>query len=136
MARRYNIPPATLMALNNLTPASGLVIGQVLVLKAEAAQAAAVAPAATAPAPRPAPVARPAAAGANPALYVPKAAATAPPATASATQHTVAKGETLYSIARLYKVTVADLQTWNGKADTDTSAKIGEVLRIAPEVAR
>ncbi|WP_233169337.1 LysM peptidoglycan-binding domain-containing protein [Hymenobacter sp. BT523] len=126
VARRYGLPPATLMALNNLTPASGLVIGQVLVLKAEAAPTAA--PAATAPAPRPAPVARPAAAGANPALYVPKAAATAPPATASATLHTVAKGETLYSIARLYKVTVADLKAWNTK--TDDTAKVGEVLQV------
>ncbi|MBD2724278.1 LysM peptidoglycan-binding domain-containing protein [Hymenobacter armeniacus] len=126
VARRYGLPPATLMALNNLTPASGLVIGQVLVLKAEAAPTAV--PAATAPAPRPVPVARPAAAGTNPALYVPKAAVTPPPATAATTQHTVAKGETLYSIARLYKVTVADLKAWNAK--TDDTAKVGEVLQV------
>ncbi|MBF9219870.1 LysM peptidoglycan-binding domain-containing protein [Hymenobacter ruricola] len=125
VARRYNMPPATLMALNNLTPASGLVIGQVLVLKAEAAPV----PAANA-APTPPSAPRPAAGSTNPALYVPKPAATtaAAPPVAAATQHTVAKGETLYSIARLYKVTVADLKTWNSKAD-DT-AKVGEVLRV------
>ena len=82
-----------------------------------------------------------------PVLYVPKkvAAGAAPtvaakPATAVAaaptmpsgnvTQHTVAKGETLYSIARLYNVKVADLKAWNAKADDN--AKVGEVLRVQP----
>ena len=42
----------------------------------------------------------------------------------------VAKGETLYSIARRYEVKAADLQAWNGKLDG--SVKIGEVLRVQP----
>ena len=65
------------------------------------------------------------AAGRDPALYVPKSAAPV----AVAAQHTVAVGETLYSISRRYQVSVADLQAWNGKPDT--SVKIGEVLRVA-----
>ncbi|GAB3584712.1 hypothetical protein GCM10027345_32090 [Hymenobacter daeguensis] len=81
----------------------------------------------------------------NPALlYVPKKgtpaaakpttpAAVAPTAPATAagavTQHTVVKGETLYSIARLYQVKAADLQAWNNKPDG--AVKIGEVLRVS-----
>ena len=121
IGRLYKMSPATIMALNQLTLPATLAVGQVLVLKsAEALPAAA-------------PAARPVAKSAvnsNPALYVPKAATPAPVA-AQATQHTVAVGETLYSIARRYQVTVADLQAWNGKAVADTSAKIGEVLRVS-----
>ena len=75
----------------------------------------------------------------NPALYVPKKMASAAPVTVAAATpastaaafppHTVVKGETLYSIARLYKVTVADQQAWNAKPDM--SVKIGEVLRVS-----
>ena len=123
IGRLYNISPATIMALNYLTMPATLAVGQVLVLKSLE-----LAPA-VAPAVAPKPVAKPALAGAsstNPALYVPKAAVATP-----AMQHTVAVGETLYSISRRYQVTVADLQTWNGKAAADTSAKIGEVLRVS-----
>lgn len=44
------------------------------------------------------------------------------------TQHTVQKGETLYSIARQYGVTPAQLQSWNDKADG--GVKAGEVLVV------
>ena len=131
VSRLYNIPPATLMALNYLTPPANLAVGQVLVLR-DAPQ-----PVATMPVPMPAP--RPAskpttypAGRANPALYVPKAPVSAAPvpaaATPSAQLHTVAKGETLFGIARRYQVTMADLQAWNSKPDT--SVKLGEVLRV------
>ncbi|MBF9141985.1 LysM peptidoglycan-binding domain-containing protein [Hymenobacter properus] len=151
ISRLYNIPPATLIAINQLQPPYGLVLGQTLKLKAAEPEAAPAvskaAPVAKAPQ-QPAPAASQAPAPAsqssgriNPAmLYVPKktspaaaaAAATpaAPVAPASQATHTVAKGETLYSIARQYKVAVADLQAWNGKAPEDASAKIGEVLRV------
>lgn len=60
--------------------------------------------------------------------------AEAPSATAAVTspakaQHTVQKGETLYSIAKQYGVTPAQLQTWNDKADG--GVKTGEVLLVA-----
>jgi membrane-bound lytic murein transglycosylase D len=126
IGRRYQIPPTTLMALNQLVPPANLAVGQVLRLKAPDS------PVAAAPAATPAPVVRPAASGANPAVYVPKAAgspvATATAAISAAIQHTVAMGETLYSISRRYGVTVADLQAWNGKQDA--TAKLGEVLRV------
>ena len=125
ISRLYNIPPAALIALNQLAPPAGLTIGQVLLVRAPAS----VAPApAVALNPAGAPAGR-----ANAALYVPKTAVPAiSGATATAIQHTVAVGETLYSISKLYRVTVADLQAWNGKAAADTSAKIGEVLRVLP----
>ena len=125
IGRYYNITPATLIALNHLAPPAGLTVGQVLLLRGPAPQPVAVVPA-TAPK-----SALPSAGRANSALYVPKSTV---PATAevpaTAIQHTVAAGETLYSISKRYRVTVADLQAWNGKATTDNSAKIGEVLRV------
>ncbi|MDU0371891.1 LysM peptidoglycan-binding domain-containing protein [Hymenobacter endophyticus] len=42
--------------------------------------------------------------------------------------HTVQKGETLFSIAKQYKTTPAQLQQWNDKAEP--SVKIGEVLVV------
>ena len=119
ISRRYQIPPVTLIALNHLAPPAGLAVGQVLVLKS-----AEPLPAVPSTAP---PRARPASA-INPALYVPRSATPAPVA-APVTQHTVAVGETLYSISKHYQVTVVDLQAWNSKADT--SVKIGEVLRVS-----
>ena len=127
IGRLYGISPATIMALNQLTLPATLVVGQVLMLKSSEPLPAAAPATAAKPAAKPASYP---ATGTNPALYVPKPIAPAPEATL-ATQHTVAVGETLYSIARRYHVTVADLQAWNGKAGADTSAKIGEVLRVS-----
>jgi len=168
VGRLYNIPPATLIAINHLEPPYGLVLGQVLTLKAAeaptlpaasatpVAKATPVVKAAQTPAPTPtqAPKQTPATHSSgriNPALlYVPKKAAAAastpaaavpaaavpaatPAATAgTVTQHTVAKGETMFSIARLYQVKVADLQTWNNKPDG--AVKIGEVLRVTAPI--
>jgi membrane-bound lytic murein transglycosylase D len=159
VGRLYSIPPATLIAINHLEPPYGLVTGQVLTLKAsetEPVPAAPVAKAAAVPVVKAAPVAKvtqnptptPAQTPThytgkiNPAtLYVPKKAGpTATPAPAApmaptaptagtVTQHTVAKGETLFSISRLYKVKAADLQAWNNKPDG--AVKIGEVLRVS-----
>ena len=102
VSRRFQVPPATLIALNQLPPPAKLVAGQMMLLKPVGLTGA------------PLPASRP-----------------ATPADPNATTHTVAVGETLYSISRLYKVTVADLQVWNGKPDT--SVKIGEVLRLTDE---
>ncbi|MBH8558182.1 LysM peptidoglycan-binding domain-containing protein [Hymenobacter negativus] len=136
VGRLYNISPATLIAINQLAPPYGLVTGQVLTLKAPEQQTAPAAKAAPAPAPAQVPAAH-ASGQINPALlYVPKkgvpaaktVVAPAAPVAEVATQHTVAKGETLYSIAKRYQVTVADLQAWNNKPDA--SVKLGEVLRV------
>ena len=102
VSRRFQVPPATLIALNQLPPSAKLIAGQMMLLK----------PVGPVGAPLP-------------------ASRAATPADPNATTHTVAVGETLYSISRLYKVTVADLQAWNGRAATDTSVKIGEELRVS-----
>ncbi|WP_426493003.1 LysM peptidoglycan-binding domain-containing protein [Hymenobacter sp. 102] len=60
-------------------------------------------------------------------MSVAKAAA-APKASPSGQRHTVQKGETLFSIARQYNTTPAQLQQWNDKAEP--SVKIGEVLVV------
>ena len=136
VGRLYNISPAALIAINHLAPPYGLVTGQVLTVKAAEQQPIPVAKATPATVPAPVSAAR-AGGQINPALlYVPKkaalaaATAAAPPATATATpaQHTVVRGETLYSIAKRYQVTIADLQAWNNKPDA--SVRLGEVLRM------
>ncbi|MDY8136430.1 glucosaminidase domain-containing protein [Aquimarina sp. 2201CG5-10] len=45
--------------------------------------------------------------------------------------HTVAKGDTLYSISRKYKITVEELRAFNNLKDN--TIKIGQVLKIVPE---
>lgn len=46
--------------------------------------------------------------------------------------HTVSRGETLYGIARKYKVSVADIKKWNHKKSS--SIKRGEKLRITNSI--
>ena len=126
LSRRYQLAPADLMAFNQLTPPAGLVVGQVLQLKAM--KPATSPPAAAVPAEKPA-----SAAPGNPALYAPQRVTAPVPGSITASvgtvaQHTVAKTETLYSIAKRYGVTVAELQAWNNKLDG--SVRIGEVLRV------
>jgi membrane-bound lytic murein transglycosylase D len=55
--------------------------------------------------------------------------AAAPPAAGSTVQHVVQRGDSLWSIARKYKVRVNDLQTWN---DLGRSSKIkpGQSIRV------
>ncbi|MDO7174000.1 LysM peptidoglycan-binding domain-containing protein [Mariniflexile sp. AS56] len=44
--------------------------------------------------------------------------------------HTVEKGETLYSISKLYDMSVAELQKMNGLSDT--ALNIGQELQVKP----
>jgi LysM repeat protein len=46
------------------------------------------------------------------------------------TEHVVAKGETLYSISRLYGIPVDQLRTWNNLGEIPLS--IGQSLQLAP----
>ena len=112
------------MTWNELTPPAGLAVGQVLVLKSPAPEGGVVVPPVALELGRPA--IRPGAAT----RYAPSAAtaAAALPVGGALPPHTVAKGETLYSIAKRYEVSVADLQTWNSKPDQNV--QIGEVLRV------
>ncbi|GAA4358734.1 hypothetical protein GCM10023185_24660 [Hymenobacter saemangeumensis] len=118
LARRYSVRPADLLAWNNLPANAGLVVGQVLRLRA--------APEAAAP------TALGVKEGGNPALYVPPVSKSAAPAVAAVdaapARHTVAAGETLFSISRRYGVRVEELQAWNKKADA--AVRVGEVLLV------
>ncbi|MCC2546898.1 LysM peptidoglycan-binding domain-containing protein [Hymenobacter sp. BT175] len=105
VARRFALRPADIVAWNNLPVNPSLRLGQTL-------RVAPPVPAATAPAPVPA--STPAATPAAPA------------------RHTVAAGETLYSIARRYGVKVQDILAWSNKPDS--SLRPGEVLVVqAPQ---
>ncbi len=46
-------------------------------------------------------------------------------------EHVVQKGDTLYSISRMYKISVHELRTYNNLADN--TINIGQVLRVAAE---
>ncbi|MDF2455227.1 MAG: hypothetical protein K0R51_1220 [Cytophagaceae bacterium] len=54
--------------------------------------------------------------------------------TNSNVSHTVASGETLYSISRKYNVSVDDLKTWNPEASS--GLKVGQVLKLTPVVVK
>jgi len=82
----------------------------------------------TAPAAKPQPVAAAAKLPAGTSALMP--AVRPQPATEASRNHTVQKGETLFSISRQYNVTAAQLLEWNGKADG--KVKIGEVLVVEP----
>ncbi|MCI1186600.1 LysM peptidoglycan-binding domain-containing protein [Hymenobacter sp. DH14] len=109
VSRRFGVPPATLIAINQLEAPYKLAAGQVLLLKPAGEVGAAFKPR---PAPRPAPT------------------PTRDPASLTPPTHTVEPGETLYSISVLYHTKVAELQALNGRAATDTGVKIGEVLQL------
>jgi len=49
--------------------------------------------------------------------------------------HTVQAGETLFSIARQYDITVSDLRDWND-LDENSSLSIGQSLQITPPVSK
>ena len=104
VSRRFHVPAATLIAINQMEAPYKLVAGQMMLLKPTSEVGAALRPR---PAPRPAP-----APVRNPADLTPPT-------------HTVEPGETLYSISVLYHTKVADLQALNGRAAADTGVKIG-----------
>lgn len=60
----------------------------------------------------------------------PVVAANASATTKAATVHSVGRGETLWSIARRYGVTVDELKRWNGISD-HRAVRVGQKLRIA-----
>ncbi|MBA9075396.1 LysM peptidoglycan-binding domain-containing protein [Rufibacter quisquiliarum] len=110
ISRQYNLAMEDLLAWNNIDGSSPLSVGQELSL--------------TGPATATTATSRPVAPASS-------ATATATPAstTAAASEHTVAAGETLYSISRKYGVTLQELQAWN-ELGTGSLA-IGQKLRVA-----
>ena len=98
IARRFSLRPTDLLAWNQLLPNASLAVGQLLRLT-------------------------PPTAG-GPVTYQPQPTG----APSAAVWHTVLAGETLYSLAHRYGVSVADLQTWNNKPGANV--RLGEVLRM------
>ncbi|WEF25716.1 LysM peptidoglycan-binding domain-containing protein [Paracoccus sp. S3-43] len=78
---------------------------------------------------------QPARSGTTPAATTPAAAAATPaPRPANPAQHVVASGETAWSIARKYDVSVQDLAAWNG-LPSSMSLRVGQRL-IVPVAGR
>lgn len=53
------------------------------------------------------------------------------PTSSAATYYTVRAGDTLYSLARKYQVTVQNLMSWNGLT-SPSALKVGQQLRVNP----
>lgn len=108
VSRRFQVSPATLIAINQLEAPYKLVAGQMLLLQPSGEVGAALKPRPARPVPAPI---------RNPTDLTPPT-------------HTVEPGETLYSISVLYHTKVPELQALNGRAAADTGVKIGEVLQL------
>lgn len=107
IARQYNVSVAQLRQWNNLSETAGLSIGQKLIVGEENTTV-------------------------NSIPETPKTSTpSVTPAVPSPTEHTVQLGETLYSIARKYGVTVGDLRLWNNLAESD-AVKAGQKLLVKP----
>ena len=52
------------------------------------------------------------------------------PVDPNATQHTVVRGDTVYNIARRYRISQDNLRAWNNLSDNNIN--IGQVLRVKP----
>lgn len=74
-------------------------------------------------------------AGAKPVVVAPKPPVVTPPkpTTPTAGTHVVVIGDTLYSIATKYKVTVENLKTWNALKSNEIS--IGQILKVKAPAA-
>jgi murein DD-endopeptidase MepM/ murein hydrolase activator NlpD len=139
VATRLGISPASLGRQNAIAPDVPLRAGEVLVLPARVEE-----PSPATGAPATGPIQPPEqvdvttiASGAidraqREAAATPPAAAQ-PPSGREPVRHRVARGETVYSIARLYNVPTRALADWNGLG-TDLSLREGQTLLIPPVV--
>jgi murein DD-endopeptidase MepM/ murein hydrolase activator NlpD len=143
VAARVGIPAPELASYNALPPLAPLRAGEVLALPRRVADSAPV----PAPAPAPGAAIPPAtsggridvttiaggaidrAAGGSAAAAAPAAKPAAAPAGAEPARHKVERGETAYSIARLYNVNVKALADWNGLGN-DLAVREGQILLI------
>jgi murein DD-endopeptidase MepM/ murein hydrolase activator NlpD len=117
IARRHGVPIGALIDLNGLGDGSTLKPGQRLALPARARVAAA--PRERGPSQPP-----------QPSSAAPLSAAPLPAASPGwEGQHTLKAGESLYGIARQYRVELAELQRVNGIAES-TKVRAGTVLRV------
>ncbi|WP_037281744.1 M23 family metallopeptidase [Rubellimicrobium mesophilum] len=147
VAARAGVDPAQLAAYNGLSPDARLRAEEIVALPSRVAEPVApanpgggfapvtVAPASAAPVTTTAlaPVAAPAASP-GPATPRPATAALGVPAGVEPVRHQVARGETAYSIARLYGVPVSTIAQWNGLGP-DLTVREGQYLLVPPTTA-
>ncbi|GHF41709.1 peptidoglycan DD-metalloendopeptidase family protein [Seohaeicola zhoushanensis] len=134
VANRIGLTPADLARYNGLTPGDELREGEVLALPRRVAESSAggvdisaIAGSAIDASPRSAPAA------VTTTSLPPSGSAAAAPATAAPksepVRHKVVRGETAYTVSRLYQVSVKDLADWNGLGP-DFSIREGQYLLI------
>ena len=113
ISRLHGLTVDQLMALNNLTAANVLEVGQELIVKAPAATKTSSATNEVVPARTPAKVSQPVRSGAT---------------EGAVTYHTVAKGETMYRVSKMYNVSIEQIQAWNNL--TDVTVREGQRIKI------
>jgi membrane-bound lytic murein transglycosylase D len=104
IARRNNIDPRTLMRMNNMRPGDTLPAGKRLVVSSKGSSNAV--------------------AGGSASSGKKKSSSSS-----RTVQHTVRSGDTLYRIAKLYQVTIAQIVSWNGIA-SNVTLRPGQRLNI------
>ena len=134
VASRVGVPAGELARFNGMQPSDGLRAGEVLALPGRVAVADAVPASQTAAPIRPAgsvdvTTLASAAIDGAPATPAAKPAPTPIPGGVEPVRHQVARGETAYTIARLYDVTPRALADWNG-LDSSYSVREGQFLLI------
>ncbi len=112
LAKRYNLTVAELRALNNMSPTDVLQYNQKLVVSKGTPSPVASKPVPVQTAAKTEPVRKPAIVS----------------STNSSDSHLVEKGQTLYSISKMYNVSVEELKAWNGL--TDNSISVGQSLNV------
>lgn len=134
LAQRVGLPVDEVARYNALIPTDPLRPGEVVALPRRVAEPSAATGAA--PAPTPAAVIGSAAPGtvstgpiATTPLEPAPAPAAPPPAAAEPVRHQVQRGETAYSVARLYNVSASALAEWNGLG-SDLALREGQYLII------
>jgi len=106
IARKYNIPPKSIIAINPEIANTGLKTGQKIFVPYETARLAKT------------------------------IATSNTGEIAGATYHTVEKSQTLYTVARMYKTSVEDLRRWNNLVDSDLKIGSKLIVNMNAEVVK
>jgi LysM repeat protein len=106
IARKYNIPPKSIVAINPEIQNTGLKVGQKIFVPYETAR-------------------------------ITKSANTIQKEEIpGVVYHTVEKGQTLYTVARVYKVSVDDLRKWNNLIDSDLKSGMKLIVDMSNEIIK
>lgn len=134
IAERYYSTVSAILRRNNLTDAEAISVGQMLIVPVGAAADPEHPPAVPADPAEPTPIGDDSAV--SPTSVPAPAAPTPAPAQPALIQHTVRRGETLYSLSRLYRTTVADIRALNPGLVDPNHLPAGTVITIRPDTVR